>query len=103
MWYCFWKTIMFPVQNKFHKIKSAGVDLFAGHYALGFVFVVDLYRYHTILQNIDLKWLLAAPPPIIFEQQNLHQQPIYPWKENLTMSFKYWRNILVSPIYEEFS
>ena len=46
------------------------------------------------------------PPPIIFEQQILPQQTIYRGKGNLTASrihFKYWRNILISRFYENFS
>ena len=43
---------------------------------------------------------------IIFEWQILPQQTIYRWKGNLTANrihFKYWKNILISRIYEQFS
>ena len=46
------------------------------------------------------------PPPIIFERQILSQQTIYRWKGNLTASrihFKYWENILILRLYEQFS
>ena len=46
------------------------------------------------------------PPPIIFERQILPQQTIYSWKGNLTASriqFNYWKNILISRFYEQFS
>ena len=45
------------------------------------------------------------PPPIIFERQILPQQTIYRWKGNLTASrihFKYWENILILRLYEQF-
>ena len=48
----------------------------------------------------------GAPPPIIFERQILPQQTIYRWKGNLTASrihLKYWKNILISRFYEQFS
>ena len=48
----------------------------------------------------------APPPPIIFERQILPQQTIHRWKGNLTASkinFKYWKNILISRLCEEFS
>ena len=48
----------------------------------------------------------GRPPPIIFERQILPQQTIYRWKGNLTASrdhFKYWKNILISRFYEQFS
>ena len=47
-----------------------------------------------------------APPPIIFERLKLPQQIIYRRKENLSESpnhQKYWKNILVSRFYEQFS
>ena len=43
---------------------------------------------------------------IIFERQILPQQTIYRWKGNLTASrihFKYWKNVLISRFYEQFS
>ena len=46
------------------------------------------------------------PPPDIFEGQNLPQQTIYHWKENLSESpihFRYRRNILISLLYGQFS
>ena len=46
------------------------------------------------------------PPPIIFERLKLPQQIIYRRKENLSESpnhQKYWKNILVSRFYEQFS
>ena len=46
------------------------------------------------------------PPSIIFERQILPQQIIYRWKGNLTagrIHFKYWKNILISRFYEQFS
>ena len=51
------------------------------------------------------RWL---PPlsPIIFERQNLPQQIIYRWKENLMESrihFKYPENILSSRFFDRFS
>ena len=48
----------------------------------------------------------VAPPPIIFERLKLPQQIIYRQKENLSESpnhQKYWKNILVSRFYEQFS
>ena len=59
-----------------------------------------------ILQNKRRRWLWVPPPPIIFERQILPQQTIYRWKGNLTTSrihFKYWKNILISRFYEQFS
>ena len=47
-----------------------------------------------------------APPPIIFERLKLPQQIIYLRKGNLSESpnhQKYWKNILVSRFYEQFS
>ena len=44
--------------------------------------------------------------PIIFERQILPQQTIYRWKGNLMASsihLKYWGNILISRLYEQFS
>ena len=49
---------------------------------------------------------MAPPPPIIFERQILPQQTIYRWKGNLTASrihFKYWKDILISRLHEQFS
>ena len=46
------------------------------------------------------------PPPIIFERLKLPQQIIYRRKGNLSESpnhQKYWRNILISRFYEQFS
>ena len=46
------------------------------------------------------------PPTIIFEGQNWPQQTMYHWKGNLSetqIHFKYWKNILISRLYEEFS
>ena len=48
----------------------------------------------------------VAPPPIIFERLKLPQQIIYRRKENLSESPNcqtYWKNILVSRFYEQFS
>ena len=48
----------------------------------------------------------VAPPPIIFERLKLPQQITYRRKENLSESpnhKKYWRNILISQFYEQFS
>ena len=48
----------------------------------------------------------APQKPIIFELQILPQQTICRWKGNLTASrihFKYWKNILISRFYEQFS
>ena len=48
----------------------------------------------------------GGPPPIIFERLKLPQQIIYHRKENLSESpdhQKYWRNILISRFYEQFS
>ena len=48
---------------------------------------------------IQHKWLpTPLPSPINFERQNLSQQTIYRWKENLLESmihFKYRENILI--------
>ena len=47
-----------------------------------------------------------SPPPIIFERLKLPQQIIYRRKGNLSESpnhKKYWRNILISRFYEQFS
>ena len=41
------------------------------------------------------------PPPIIFEEQTIYQ-----WKGNLMASrihFKYWKTMLISRLYEQFS
>ena len=46
------------------------------------------------------------PLQIIFEREILPQQTIYRWKGNLTASrihFKYWKIILISRFYEQFS
>ena len=46
------------------------------------------------------------PPPIIFKGRNWPQQTIYHWKGNLMASwihFKYWKNILISRLYGQFS
>ena len=57
----------------------------------------------------DGRWCGAPPlpsPPIIFEGRNLPQQTVYHWKGNLLKSpihFKYWKNILTSRLYEQFS
>ena len=43
---------------------------------------------------------------LIFEGRNRPQQIIYHWKRNLMTSrihFKYWKNILISRFYEQFS
>ena len=48
----------------------------------------------------------VAPPPIIFKRLKLPQQIIYHRKGNLSESTnhqKYWRNILISRFYEQFS
>ena len=48
----------------------------------------------------------TPPPPIIFEGRNSPQQTIYHWTGNLIASrihFKYWKNILISRLYEQFS
>ena len=48
----------------------------------------------------------CPPPPIIFERLKLPKQIIYRRKENLSESpnhQKYWKNILVSRFYEQFS
>ena len=50
--------------------------------------------------------LRAPPSPIIFDRQILPQQTLYHWKGNLTASridFKYWKNILISRLYEQLS
>ena len=47
----------------------------------------------------------VSPPPIISDRQILPQQIIYLWKGNLSSSrihFKYWKNILISQLYEQF-
>ena len=47
-----------------------------------------------------------SPTPIIFEGRNSPQKVIYHWKGNLMASrihFKYWKNILISRPYEQFS
>ena len=49
---------------------------------------------------------LSPSPPIILERQALPQQTIYRWKGNLMASrihFKYWKNILILRLYEQFS
>ena len=64
--------------------------------------LTDTINIYTILQNKRRRW----PPPIIFELQILPQQTIYRWKGNLTATrihFKYWKNILISRLYEQFS
>ena len=55
-------------------------------------------------------WLriIHAPgrPQIIFEGRNWPQQTIYHWKGNvmaIRIHFKYWKNILISRLYEQFS
>ena len=48
----------------------------------------------------------GGPPPIIFERLKLPQQIIHCRKGNLSESpnhFKYWKNILISRFYEQFS
>ena len=50
--------------------------------------------------------MLGGPPPIIFERLKLPQQIIYRRKGNLSESpnhKKYWENILISRLYEQFS
>ena len=50
--------------------------------------------------------MARSAPPIIFERQILPQQSIYRWKGNLIASrihVKYWKNILISRLYEQFS
>ena len=47
----------------------------------------------------------GGPLTIIFEGRNPPQQTIYHWKGNLMASripFKYWKNILISRLYEQF-
>ena len=66
---------------------------------------VLIFIFYTLLQN---KWSggVGRPPPIIFEGQNWPQQTIYHWKGDLMASrihFKYWKNILISRHYEQFS
>ena len=49
---------------------------------------------------------MQGAPQIIFEGQNLPQQTIYHWKENLSKSpihFKYRQNIIILRLYEQFS
>ena len=64
---------------------------------------------YTILQNKRMRRCgvpTPLPPPIIFERLKLLQQIIYPRKGNLSESpnhKKYWRNILISRFYEQFS
>ena len=60
---------------------------------------------YTYLQNKRIRRCGVVPPPIIFERLTLPQQIIYRRKENLSESpnhQKYWENILVSRIYEQF-
>ena len=62
------------------------------HGALGFTTI------YTILQN--------ALPTIILKRQTLPQQTMYYWKTNSIASiihFIYWKNILISRLYERFS
>ena len=52
-----------------------------------------------------MEWC-APHPPIIFQGRNRPQQTIYHWKGNLMASrihVKYWKNILILRIYEQFS
>ena len=62
---------------------------------------------YTYLQNKRMQRCgVPPPPPIIFERLKLPQQIIYRRKENLSESpnhQKYWKNILVSRFYEQFS
>ena len=65
----------------------------------------DNFNY-TILQNKRMRRCGVAPPPIIFERLKLPQQITYRRKGNLLESQshqKYWRNILISRFYEQFS
>ena len=60
----------------------------------------------TYLQNKRMRRCGVPPPPKIFERLKLPQQIIYRRKENLSESpnhQKYWKNILVSRFYEQFS
>ena len=64
------------------------------------------YIIYTILQNKRMRRCRVPPPPIIFEDLSYPQQIIYCRKENLSESpnhFKYWKNILISRFYEQFS
>ena len=66
----------------------------------------ETFSYYTILQNKRMRQCGVAPPPIIFERLKLPEQIIYRRKENLSERpnhQKYWENILVSQLYEQFS
>ena len=68
--------------------------------------VLFLLTYYTYLQNKRIAAVRGGPPPIIFERFKLPQQIIYRRKENLSESpnhKKYWKNILISRFYEQFS
>ena len=75
-----------------------------GHHIGTFIHLgVTIYTY---LQNKRMRRCGVPPPPIIFERLKLPQQIIYRRKENLSESpnhQKYWKNILVSRFYEQFS
>ena len=68
------------------------------------------FGHSEVLQNKRQRWLRAPPPPHLssdnFWTANLTQQTISRWKGKLTASrihFKYWENILISRLYDQFS
>ena len=79
---------------------GTGHELFFGKKSL---------KLYTIFQNKRMRRCGVPPPPpppIIFERLKLPQQIIHRRKENISESpncQKYWKNILVSRFYEQFS
>ena len=84
-------------------VSCSGMETVYGKHCLRIL--VNCKLHYTLLQNKRWRWC-PSTPPIIFEGRNWPQQTIYRWKGNLMASrihFKYWKNILISRLYEQFS